>query len=450
MTQPAVKPFSDEDGGVFLYVQPFSRDADRIRFSFGEVSAVRDDGREFPLPLTIGELVGSGMNRQRRICRGELPPGNYTGFSFTVTKATLKQEEGEATLLVPEKPVRIEHPFTVVERKSSVFFLVYHYADSVHNGFDFTPSFSFSPPPKPIAGVEGFVSNAATRTITVFDKNSMQVVGLISTGRGPKGIALDTRPGRVRVFAAISGDDSVEVFDASTLDRITSIRLKLGDSPQGAAITPDGKFLLTSNAGSNTVSVIDTGSMLETARIPVGNGPGAVLVDRFGRRAYAFNTLSSTISVIDIQNRALVTSFATELSPIWGQFSAKGDRLYVICEQSPYMTVFDPYKITVLSRIYVGIGMKSLKVDPATDMIYAGREHGGNIELYDPVTLLSNGFITTGEDAAYLTIDNEGNNLWALNSAQRTAQAVNLVSGRVVSEIDAGDEPFWMALTGER
>jgi YVTN family beta-propeller protein len=47
----------------------------------------------------------------------------------------------------------------------------------------------------------------------------------------------------------------------------------VGDHPDWLTLTPDGKSVYVANAGSNSVSVIDTASRKEVARIPVGQVP---------------------------------------------------------------------------------------------------------------------------------------------------------------------------------
>jgi len=439
-------PLVDE-GEVYLYLQPFPQQADRLMFMLADVTAVKDNGQEFPLLLRLPILRGMDIKRQRLFCVGTLPPGSYIGFSFKVTKATLKSEDEVADLLMPEKPVMVNVPFQVVQRKTAVLFLSFNYPRSVSGGFSFSPVFSIFSPSKPVSAVLGYVSNHASIDLTVFDKQAMQAVGVVATGGRPTAMAFDQK--LKRIYAATE-NDTIEIIDAVTQEALNSIRLNLGDSPRGAALTPDGRLLLTVNAGSNTASMIDTASLLETARIPVGNGSKAVLMDRTGRRAYVFNTFSNTISVIDIANRAIATTLSTDPSPVWGQFNAKGDRLYVIHGQSSYMTVFDPFKLTVLSRVFVGMGMNALKVDPLTDLIYAGRRNDTIVEIYDPLALVAVDFITTGEGAAYLTIDDQDNNLWIISDRSGKVIIVNLVSKKVISEIDVGEEPFRLVLMGER
>ncbi len=436
------------EGEIHLYLQLFPQEADRLSFTLGGIAALRDDGQEVPLTLLLPVFEKGEVRRQRLLCEGVLPPGPYAGFTIQVAKASLRGEEGDAQLLVPDKPVRIDFPFRIEERKASVLFMGFNVERSLSDEVSFSPAFSLFPPPKPVTAVLGYIADSASHALTVFDKNAVLAVGDIATGRGPRGVVLDQQ--QKRVYAAISGDDTIEVIDMTTQGPVRNIRLNLGDGPQGLALVPDGRTLLSVNAGSNTVSIIDTGLLVETARIPVGNGPGAVLLDRTGRRAYVFNTLSDSVSVIDIANRALVTSFTTDPEPRWGQFHARGDRLYIICRRSPYMTVLDPVTLSVLSRVYVGMGMEALKVDTVTDLIYAGRGSDARVEIYDPVSLVAFDYIDTGEGPAYLTIDGEGNNLWIVGGRTRTLIVVNLASKKVVSEIDVGEGPFWLAMMGER
>ena len=62
----------------------------------------------------------------------------------------------------------------------------------------------------------------------------------------------------------------------------------------------------------------------------------------------------------------------------------------------------------------MGTGGTALKVDSRTDLIYLARRGTGEIAIYDPFSFLPIDSYRTGGDAAYLTIDGEGNNLCAV------------------------------------
>jgi YVTN family beta-propeller protein len=444
-----VKAPLEEEGEVYLYIQPFPQEAYRLRFKIVEISALSADGREFPLSVSLHELKGMEMKRQRLLASGQLPPGPYVGFSFGVKDANLKVEEGEASLLVPEAPAKVEFPFSVAKKKSYVISLAFKYRESIREGFSFSPIFSVLIPTKPIASLSGFVTNGASNNITVFDKNLGQVVAMIATGRGPAGMALDQT--RRRAYVALSADDTIVVVDVTSVDVIDSIRLHTGDHPQEVALTPDGRLLLSANRDSNTVSIIDPVALLELTRINVGNGPNSVLIDPTGRRAYVFNRLSSTISVIDIPHKAIVTTISTDAGPLRGQFDRKGDRFYVINEWSSYLTVFDAASLTVLGRFTVmRMGLDAIKVDTMTDFIYLGRRNDTLVEMYDPFSFVRVDFIQTPAGVTYMTIDGETNNMYMVSPEIKSVMISNLVSKKTPSEIDVGDGPYWVTLMGER
>ncbi len=443
-----VKPPLEEEGEAYVYIEPFPQEAERLRFQLEELSAVRGDGTTVPLSLSLREFKRGDMNRQRLVASGRLSPGHYAGLSFKIRDASLRTEEGESALLVTGEPLRINFPFDIVKKKAVILDLSLKYAESVKDRSGFTPSFSVVIPSRPLATLTGYVTNRDSQTITVFDKKSGRVSGVIPTGAGPLGMALDQK--LAKAYAALSGDDAIDLIDVTNGNTINRLHLTTGDRPREPALTPDNRFLLTVNAGSNTVSIIDPLSFIEINRIAVGNDPRSVLIDPLGKRAYVFNTLSNTITVIDIANKATAAVISTEPGPVRGQFNRKGDNLYVIYEGAPYLTVTDPFSLSVVKRIFVGPGASSIKVNAVTDMIYLGREHDSTVEVYDPFSLMPGDFISVGSGVAYLTIDGEENNLVAVLPEKRTVTAVNLVSKKIVFEIDVGDNASWVSLMGER
>jgi YVTN family beta-propeller protein len=443
-----VRPPLEEEGEVYLYMQPHPQEAERLRFTVDEAFAVSADGREFPLETYLREVKSSDLRRQRVLAFGRIPPGPYVGFLFKTKKATLRGEEGETDLLIPEKFERSEFNFNVNRKTGYVFSLTFKYKESIGPGFRFSPLFSVSTPAKPILSLAGYVSNTGSSNLMVFDKKATQVTGVIPVGRGPSGVALDQRSRRL--YVANSGDNEILVVDIPA-DQVTSrIRLSTVDRPLELALTPDGRTLLSVNPGSSTVSFIDPFSLLELNRVNVGNGPRSILIDPAGRRAYVFNTVSGTITVLDVANRAIITTFSTDPGPLRGDFSPTGDSLYVIHEFSSYLTVIDPVSFRVLRRFSIGPGMISIKVDSRTGLVYIGRTNDIFVGVYNPSSFVAVDLIKTGGTVNYMTIDDEENNLYMVSSEMKRIVVSNLVRKKILYEIDVGEAPYWVTVMGER
>ena len=76
--------------------------------------------------------------------------------------------------------------------------------------------------------------------------------------------------------------------------------IPVGRGPQDITWAPDGRFAYVANVNSDTVSVIDAGTMAVTATLPTGNAPTSVAVLPNGREAYVTNLRDGTVTVLDI------------------------------------------------------------------------------------------------------------------------------------------------------
>jgi len=442
-----VKPVLGDRGVTCLYVSPFPQEAERLSFTLAAAAAVREDGVEIPLPLRTAEFRRGEQKRQRLMASSPLPPGRYKGFTFKVKNASLKGEEGEAALLLPEEPALLNFAFEVGTAKALLVSLTFKYEESL-KGIRFSPVFSAAIPGRPLVGLTGYVTNYGSNTITVFDKKTGQAVDMIQTGQGPAGIVIDQQ--RRKAYVVLSGDDAIEVIDMAAGTTVNRIRLNPGDAPRDLALTPDGKILISANTGSDTVSMIDPASLLEFARISLLNRPGSVMIDRSGRKAYIFNTLSNNVSVLDITGRVVTTTFATDAAPLRGDFNRKGDRLIIFHGWSPHLLVVDPLSLSLAKRVYAGIGIGWVKVDTITDDLYVGMKQDRNVEIYDPFSFIPSGRLATDGGVSHMAIDGEENNLYLIHTENRIMQIINLVSRNVVGEIDLDDNPYWVTLVGER
>ena len=430
-------PLGDE-GEVFVYLQPLPQEAGKVRFTIGEIAAVRADGSQIPLSLYFNELQGAQLaGEQRLLATGVLPPDSYSGLAIKVTNALVQTEEGDMALLIPEEPVTVDQPFEVKRRQSSTQFLSLSPTGIITGSIRFTPVFSLAGPGSILINFTGYVTNTDTNIITVFNKKTTRVVNTLATGREPRGMVLDQR--RVRAYVAVSGEDAIEVFDLFSGSIINRIRLTFGDKPIELALTPDGRTLVAVNQGSNTVSIIDAVSMFELTKVRVGEEPTWAVVDSSGLKAFVLSARANTISVVDLTQRILSVTISVKGGPLRAAFNATGDRLYVIGRDTPNLSVVDPKGLTVTAQIFVGPGSVSLRVDARTGLILVGKKFGGEIKVVDPSSLMFIDSIKVGGDAAFMTIDREENTLFVVLPDKRLVQKFNLTSKKMMAEIEVGE-----------
>jgi YVTN family beta-propeller protein len=115
--------------------------------------------------------------------------------------------------------------------------------------------------------VMDFKTGKSLQTV-MLPSEPINVVGYQSTAPS-HGIFVSPDNKKLWVNSSVAG----AVFVYSLPDLKLLGHTVIGDVPDWMTFTPDGKFVYISNAGSNSVSAVDTATYKEVARIPVGETP---------------------------------------------------------------------------------------------------------------------------------------------------------------------------------
>lgn len=132
--------------------------------------------------------------------------------------------------------------------------------------------------------------------------------GAFSVSFAPDGVAIvsETGPGNVPNGSAVS---SYTVLSGGTLQAISSSIPTFGAANCWNAITPDGRFVYVSNAGSSTISGFAIGASGALSALPgtvvAANPAGAtnldITVSADGKFLYTLNSRNGTIGIFAIQ-----------------------------------------------------------------------------------------------------------------------------------------------------
>jgi len=256
----------------------------------------------------------------------------------------------------------------------------------------------------PAADQRLYVVNEQSNTVSVIDPAARTIVATVPTGLRPQHVNVDPR-GRffyVTVLFTKESDDLVQVFDVTTnailtsvvvghepaylapsptgtrlyvaskaantvsviavpeFKRIETIKL-MGKGPRGAAITPDGKTLLTPNSRSGDVSVVDLQrGRVDLAKLPPGARPVAVGVSENGQFAYVTDVGLNQVHKIDIAGKVVRASLSVGESPMQTPTHPTRPFLYIPCMDSSavYKVDIDAWKVEKV--IAVGRGAQGI------------------------------------------------------------------------------------------
>lgn len=95
------------------------------------------------------------------------------------------------------------------------------------------------------------------------------------------------------------------------------------------AITPDGRYVISTHTTRQAVSVVDLQSNKVVATIKTGIAPNYTVITSDGKTAYVTNTGSASISEIDLASRTVTRTLASGPAPEHMVMSRDGKTLYV-------------------------------------------------------------------------------------------------------------------------
>ena len=139
--------------------------------------------------------------------------------------------------------------------------------------------------------------------------------GVFSVSFAPKGVAIvsETGPANVTNGSAVS---SYEILPNGTLSAISTSVPTLGAANCWNAVTPDGRFVYVSNAGSSTISgfaISATGVLSALPGTVVGENPNGagnldIAVSADAKFLYTLNSSNGTIGIFAVQKDGTLSS----------------------------------------------------------------------------------------------------------------------------------------------
>jgi|HubBroStandDraft_3_1064219.scaffolds.fasta_scaffold91311_1 DNA-binding beta-propeller fold protein YncE len=125
-------------------------------------------------------------------------------------------------------------------------------------------------------------------------------------------------PNRNRLYVTNGGDNTVNVFDSSSINPSGNPQIpllgtaKVGTDPIGVTVLLDGSNFFTANAGSNDVSVVSQNSfsLLTAVTLPTGANPVFIASDPTSQRVYVADQGTFETTIIQTSNNTISGSIA--------------------------------------------------------------------------------------------------------------------------------------------
>ena len=265
-----------------------------------------------------------------------------------------------------------------------------------------------------------YASRVAGTTRSLLDAVRQRAVSLpstVSVGNGPDGLAFD--PATHTLYTSNQNDNTLSVINTATCNaahtrgcrqRVNSVSLPAGASPQGIAIDTVTGTIYVANIGGNTVSVINARTCNATNFSGCRQTPASIK-NPGGPIALALNQATDTIYVANIGDNFSGKSHT--VSVING--ATCNGRRHSGCGHTP-------------RTVRVGAGPDGVAVNQATDTIYVVNNgpanNGDTVSVINGATCNGRRHSGCGQTAASVRVGHGP--FWiAVNQATHTAYTAN-------------------------
>ncbi len=160
-----------------------------------------------------------------------------------------------------------------------------------------------------------FTSNIQSDSITLLERGSGPYswnATIISVGKGPEGG--DISPDGREYWAANSADGTVSIMDIATKKVVQTLDVRTSHSNR-LKFSSDGKLVLISDPGSNSLVIVDAASRKEVKRLNPGRQPEGILIPPDGARAYVAVAGEKTVAVLDLKTLEVTAHISTGNGP---------------------------------------------------------------------------------------------------------------------------------------
>jgi YVTN family beta-propeller protein len=145
-----------------------------------------------------------------------------------------------------------------------------------------------------------FTANIGSDSISIFERvgDAGWNQTVVPVGKGPEGF--DVSPDGAQIWAAHSRDGGVSIIDIASKKVIQTLQVGTKRSNR-LKFTPDGKLVLISDLDGAELVVLDASTKREIKRMKLGRSPEGILITPDGSRAYVAVNGDNWVAVPDLK-----------------------------------------------------------------------------------------------------------------------------------------------------
>lgn len=233
----------------------------------------------------------------------------------------------------------------------------------VHNGYAYVtyePGEEGGPPSaKPDAsggpgapgghGADDDDANKPPAEIAIVDMKDWRVVRSITSGHETEGIEF-SRDGKT-MLVTNEGDDTVSVYHAGTGTPVRTVKLAAGGRPRGIRLSPDGRHYVVTLESLSKFVVLDAHSFEVLKTVDTKLGPYGVAFGPEGHRLFIAAARDKAVQVFDAHTYEHLADVPVGQRCWHFSFTPDGSKLMVACGRSDSVYVLDAKSYQPITQV---------------------------------------------------------------------------------------------------
>ena len=243
------------------------------------------------------------------------------------------------------------------------------------------------------------------------------------------------------------------MIDASTHQVVGT--LPSGPDPELFAQDPSGKILYVANENDNTVTVIDIEKRVPLGEVQVGVEPEGMGLSPDGKILVSTSETTNMAHFIDTQTRRIVANVLVDARPRFAEFKRDGSELWVSSEIGGTVSVIDPVKHEVMTKIGFDIpGLRREAIQAVGISITKNGKTGfvalgpaNRVAVINGETHAVQKYLLVGQRVWHMAFTPDEKYLVTTNGVSNDVSIIDVANLKVIKTIQVGELPWGIAIS---
>ena len=286
-----------------------------------------------------------------------------------------------------------------------------------------------------------YVANFGSSSVTPLEFPAGSAGSEVKVG-SPEGVAITPNGKTAYVTDALTGT----VLPVEVATNKAGSEIGVGESPRGIAVTPNGQTAYVANYKSNSVTPIELATGKAGSEIKVGSHPEGVAITPNGKTVYVTNEGSDSVTPIEVATNKALTEIEVGHQPYGVAVTPNGNTAYVTNGEGDSVTPIELATGKAGLEIKVGKTPRGIAIAPSGKTAYVANAGSNSVTPIEVATNTAGSEVTVGGNPVGVAFGPSGATAYVTNETSGSVTPIEVATNTPDAEIKVGKDPVAVAL----